>query len=87
MNNTYAHKIAAAVIEAAEKKCNELDTTKLSPDGRHDVRACAVAIRSLDRDSIIASVPKEATPEELAQYVNGFLSAGEYAARLKGTDK
>lgn len=51
MTNTYAHQIAAAVIEAAAKECELWNTT---PGSR-----LAEAIRErLDIDAIIASVPR-----------------------------
>jgi hypothetical protein len=57
----YAKRIAEAVREAAATECNR---TMMFPGGRqesyahHGVDAAAEAIRSLDLDAIIASVPE-----------------------------
>jgi hypothetical protein len=60
MNNDYAKRIAESVREAAAKVCDGVNNY----DNPMTAMDCADAIRSLDRDAIIASVPKEAPAEQ-----------------------
>jgi hypothetical protein len=88
MNNDYAKRIADAVIEAAAKLCEETRVVTVGgyydyDDGQRTLDKAADAIRSLDLDAIIASVPgpKEIPLNVIRNWPDGFQARLEHVWR------